>query len=43
MMLISVQLGVNSAARSVTHVSALPPCAARFLDLNGLSVIEGWW
>jgi hypothetical protein len=34
-----VQLGVSSAARSVTHVSALPPCAARFLDLTGLSAI----
>jgi hypothetical protein len=35
--LISVQLRVSFAARSVTHVSALPHSAARFLDLNGLS------
>ena len=35
--LISVQLRVSSASRSVTHVSALPPSAARFLELTGLS------
>jgi hypothetical protein len=33
---ISVQLCVSFTARSVTHPSALPPCAAHFLDLNGL-------
>jgi hypothetical protein len=35
--LISVQLGVSSSAHSVTHVSALPRSAVRFLDLTGLS------
>jgi hypothetical protein len=35
--LISVQLGVSSRARSVTHDSALPRSAVRFLDLTGLS------
>jgi hypothetical protein len=35
--LISAQLRVSSLARSVTHVSALPPSATRSLDLNGLS------
>jgi hypothetical protein len=40
MTLRSVQLGVSFSARSVTHVSALPLSAARFLDLNGLNVIE---
>jgi len=35
----SAQLGVSSAAQSVTHVSTLPPCAAHFLDLSGLSGI----
>jgi hypothetical protein len=39
MTLISGQLCVSSAAQSVTHVSALPSCAAHFLDLTGLSVI----
>jgi hypothetical protein len=35
---ISGQLGVSSAARAVMHISALPSCAARFLDLVGLGV-----
>jgi len=35
--LISAQLCDSSAAQSVTHASAPPPCAARFLDLDGLS------
>ncbi len=39
MPLVSAQLGVSSAAREVTHVSAFLPCAARFLDLSGLSGI----
>ncbi len=47
MTLISVQLGVSSAAQSVAHVSALAPCMLRgrrpvgppLLDLTGLSVI----
>jgi hypothetical protein len=37
--LISAQLRVSSAARSVTHLSALASRAARFLDLDGRSVV----
>jgi len=33
------QFGVSSCARSVTHLSALPRGARRFLDLRGLNPV----